>query len=342
MKRSSKAGAPLSRSSARRTKRTAPSWGRHEPLPLPVLAAAHRAGGAAQSHRVLRSPDELRGGRPAHRAARGVLRSACGRWGRTDRHRGALHPPHGLAVREVDPRLPPGRSSPATGASPKRCIATARRSSPRSTTTAARGRACTAGCRCGRRRRWPTRCSARCRRRSTGARSPRSSPATRGRRTLQGGRVRRHRAAVLAQLDRARLPLACHERPHGRVRRLAREPGPAAAARSSPRCARRSAATSRSASGCAATSSSRAAPPSTTRSTSRAMVEAQGLTDYLNTSIGVATASLYMIEASMQVPPGYALFIPSALRKAVDLPVVGRRTLQGSAAGGACAGRRSL
>jgi 2,4-dienoyl-CoA reductase (NADPH2) len=53
------------------------------------------------------------------------------------------------------------------------------------------------------------------------------------------------------------------------------------------------------------------------------MVEEQGMTDYLNTSIGVATASLYMIEASMQVPPGYALFIPSALRKAVDLPVVG-------------------
>jgi 2,4-dienoyl-CoA reductase (NADPH2) len=30
-----------------------------------------------------------------------------------------------------------------------------------------------------------------------------------------------------------------------------------------------------------------------------------------------------MIEASMHVPPGYALFIPSAIRKAVDLPVVG-------------------
>jgi len=53
------------------------------------------------------------------------------------------------------------------------------------------------------------------------------------------------------------------------------------------------------------------------------LVEAQGLTDYINTSIGVATASLFMIEASMAVPPGYALFIPSALRKAVDLPVVG-------------------
>ncbi|HEY2427812.1 MAG TPA: FAD-dependent oxidoreductase, partial [Acidimicrobiales bacterium] len=53
------------------------------------------------------------------------------------------------------------------------------------------------------------------------------------------------------------------------------------------------------------------------------MVEEQGLTDYINTSIGVATASLFMIEASMQVPPGYALFIPSAIRKAVELPVVG-------------------
>jgi 2,4-dienoyl-CoA reductase (NADPH2) len=53
------------------------------------------------------------------------------------------------------------------------------------------------------------------------------------------------------------------------------------------------------------------------------MVEAQGMVDYVNTSIGVATASLFMIEASMQVPPGYALFVSSAIRKAVDLPVVG-------------------
>ncbi len=53
------------------------------------------------------------------------------------------------------------------------------------------------------------------------------------------------------------------------------------------------------------------------------MVESTGKVDYLNTSIGVATATLFMIEASMQVPPGYALFVPSALRAAVDLPVVG-------------------
>ncbi|HUR13457.1 MAG TPA: FAD-dependent oxidoreductase, partial [Mycobacteriales bacterium] len=53
------------------------------------------------------------------------------------------------------------------------------------------------------------------------------------------------------------------------------------------------------------------------------LVEATGQVDYINTSIGVATATLYMIEASMQVPPGYAMFIPSAIREAVSLPVVG-------------------
>jgi 2,4-dienoyl-CoA reductase (NADPH2) len=53
------------------------------------------------------------------------------------------------------------------------------------------------------------------------------------------------------------------------------------------------------------------------------MVEEAGGVDYINTSIGVATATLYMIEASMQIPPGYAMFIPSAIREAVSLPVVG-------------------
>ncbi len=53
------------------------------------------------------------------------------------------------------------------------------------------------------------------------------------------------------------------------------------------------------------------------------MLETGGEVDYVNTSIGVATATLFMIEASMHVPPGYALFIPSAIRKAVELPVIG-------------------
>ncbi|MEC3977302.1 mycofactocin system FadH/OYE family oxidoreductase 2 [Amycolatopsis sp. H20-H5] len=53
------------------------------------------------------------------------------------------------------------------------------------------------------------------------------------------------------------------------------------------------------------------------------LVEATGKVDYINTSIGVATATLYMIEASMHIPPGYAMFIPSAIREKVSLPVVG-------------------
>ncbi len=53
------------------------------------------------------------------------------------------------------------------------------------------------------------------------------------------------------------------------------------------------------------------------------LVDATDQVDYINTSIGVATATLFMIEASMQVPPGYAMFIPSAIRQAVRVPVVG-------------------
>ena len=53
------------------------------------------------------------------------------------------------------------------------------------------------------------------------------------------------------------------------------------------------------------------------------LADATGKVDYINTSIGVATATLYMIEASMQVPPGYAMFIPAAIRRAVSVPVVG-------------------
>ena len=37
------------------------------------------------------------------------------------------------------------------------------------------------------------------------------------------------------------------------------------------------------------------------------IVEATGHVDYINTSIGVATASLFMIEASMHIPPGLSL-----------------------------------
>ena len=53
------------------------------------------------------------------------------------------------------------------------------------------------------------------------------------------------------------------------------------------------------------------------------ILEGDGLIDCINTSIGSATQTLYMIEASMRIPPNYAMFIPSAIRKAVRLPVIG-------------------
>ncbi|MFC5948783.1 mycofactocin system FadH/OYE family oxidoreductase 2 [Pseudonocardia lutea] len=52
------------------------------------------------------------------------------------------------------------------------------------------------------------------------------------------------------------------------------------------------------------------------------LLEATGEVDHLNTSIGVATASLHLIEASMHTPANYATFIPSAVRAAVRLPVI--------------------
>ena len=62
------------------------------------------------------------------------------------------------------------------------------------------------------------------------------------------------------------------------------------------------------------------------------LVEATGQVDYINTSIGVATATLFMIEASMHVPPGYALFIERAAQG--RRPTRGRcGPLQGPAAG---------
>ncbi|MFE3290828.1 mycofactocin system FadH/OYE family oxidoreductase 2 [Rhodococcus sp. NPDC059234] len=54
-----------------------------------------------------------------------------------------------------------------------------------------------------------------------------------------------------------------------------------------------------------------------------AMVEASGRVDYVNTSIGMATETLHLIEASMAVPRGYSLFIPGAIRQRVSLPVIG-------------------
>lgn len=53
------------------------------------------------------------------------------------------------------------------------------------------------------------------------------------------------------------------------------------------------------------------------------LLEDSGHVDYLNTSVGVATETLHLVEAPMSTPHGYSLFVPAAIRAAVSLPVVG-------------------
>jgi mycofactocin system FadH/OYE family oxidoreductase 2 len=71
-------------------------------------------------------------------------------------------------------------------------------------------------------------------------------------------------------------------------------------------------------------------------------LEATGTVDLLNTAVGVATSTLYLVEASLRFPPGYANAVPAALKRAVCLPVigVGRFTTPAEAeralAGGVC------
>jgi mycofactocin system FadH/OYE family oxidoreductase 2 len=53
------------------------------------------------------------------------------------------------------------------------------------------------------------------------------------------------------------------------------------------------------------------------------ILDRDGLLDYFNTSLGTATHTLYMVEGSMHLPPGYQLFTAAALREVTDLPVIG-------------------
>ena len=53
------------------------------------------------------------------------------------------------------------------------------------------------------------------------------------------------------------------------------------------------------------------------------LLDRDGAIDYLNTSIGTATHTLFMVEGSMHLPPGYQLYVAAALREVTDLPVVG-------------------
>jgi len=53
------------------------------------------------------------------------------------------------------------------------------------------------------------------------------------------------------------------------------------------------------------------------------ILDRDGLLDYFNTSLGTATHTLFMVEGSMHLPPGYQLFTAAALREVTDLPVIG-------------------
>ena len=68
---------------------------------------------------------------------------------------------------------------------------------------------------------------------------------------------------------------------------------------------------------------------------------ATGAVDYINTTVGVATATLHMVVAGMRMDPGYAMHVPAAIRAAVGIPVIGPAGHQpaGSRAG---AGRRAV
>lgn len=53
------------------------------------------------------------------------------------------------------------------------------------------------------------------------------------------------------------------------------------------------------------------------------MADGTGAVDYISTTMGVATATLYLVVASMRATPGHALHVPAAIRAAVDIPVLG-------------------
>ncbi|MCD2194190.1 FAD-dependent oxidoreductase [Actinomycetospora endophytica] len=55
----------------------------------------------------------------------------------------------------------------------------------------------------------------------------------------------------------------------------------------------------------------------------RVALRVEGAVDYVNTAVGVATATLPLIEPPMGVPAGYAAAVPTAVRAAVSVPVIG-------------------
>ena len=309
-----------------------------------MVAAPARSGHGAQPHRLLRPPDELRRGtacrpsstppttRPAPPAAAGLIITEEHSTHPTDwpyeklihgfhrdvipgyrRITDAVHRHRRADLRPDQPQRRPGVVDvhPAAGVG---AVAGRRPAVPR-------------GAQGGRPR----------------PRSPRSSPATPtvAEHCAEGG-FDGIELQCSPLVDRARLPLAGHQPAHRRLRRAPREPGPAAA-RDRRRRARASSATGL-ALGVRLCGDELIDGGTTIDEAVEVarMVEATGQVDYINTSIGVATATLFMIEASMHVPPGYALFIPSAHPQGGRPARRRRRPVQGPAAGRAGAGRGPL
>ncbi len=59
------------------------------------------------------------------------------------------------------------------------------------------------------------------------------------------------------------------------------------------------------------------------------MASRSGAVDYISTTVGVATASLYTVVASMRTASGHALGVSAAIRAAVDIPVLGAGRITG-------------
>lgn len=51
-------------------------------------------------------------------------------------------------------------------------------------------------------------------------------------------------------------------------------------------------------------------------------IEGMGIFNYFNTSVGIATHFLYLVEGPMCLPPAYAVYMSSAIKQAVNLPVI--------------------
>ena len=256
----------------------------------------------------------------------------------TEEH--STHPtdwPYEKLIHGFNPDVVAGYRRITDGSTPTTCP-----SWPRSTTTAARRPACTPACRCGRRARSPTPCSGRSPRRSSPTRSPRSSTGTPW---WPGTAWTADSTASSCSAPTRRSCAASSPRPPTRAMTTTADrwpSGPGSCSRSSPRCAQTIGPDQALGVRLCGDELIEGGTDIDDAVAVARMVEATGQVDYINTSIGVATATLFMIEASMQVPPGYAMFIPSAIRQAVELPVVGVGRFKDPAAGRSGPRRRAV